>query len=112
MQLVWHQAQVTPTKVSLIFLHLPFILLHYGLVCWLNLFCVLVACCILQVKWCKFCDEQAQGMSASSLSDKIMLECQNETCVCTHRYKHICTMSLGLRQGVDLLVIQALILMR
>jgi len=46
----------------------------------------------------------------SIMQTTVTLEHQNETCVCTHRYKHVCTMSLGLRQGVDLLVIQALVL--
>ena len=36
-----------------------------------------------------FRDEQARGTSATSLSDKITVERQNETYdVCTHRYKH------------------------
>ena len=53
LQLVWNQVQVAPTKVYLIYLHLPSVLLHYGLVSWLNLVYYLVAYCILQVKWCK-----------------------------------------------------------
>ena len=40
-------------QVSLVFLHLPSVLLQYGLVCWLNLVYDLIAYCILQVKWCK-----------------------------------------------------------
>jgi len=46
MQLVWNQAQVTPTEVSLVFLHLPFIFLHYGIVYLLNLFFYLAEYCI------------------------------------------------------------------
>ena len=47
LQLVWNQVQVAPTKVYLIFLHLPSVLLHYCIVIWLNLVYDLVAYCIL-----------------------------------------------------------------
>ena len=43
LQLVWNQAQVAPTKVYLVFLHLPSVLLHYGLVSWSTLAYDLIA---------------------------------------------------------------------